>query len=236
VVVGRGPTKLLRKIWLIPPEWPGRGKQETEFEAAEGDEENDPGRDLESLLGGFDCDSEQTRASVYAPSADLRYGVRIAAGYNDRVIFFTVPPDVFRSMGDRSANRNGGIPSIELNDPSGNPAVIRGCYIGTVPGLVDLAVESEPSTKVYAFSLRGTVDVYGLGPIIGERDIRKAFSGEDRFLRTRISVEEPTHDQRHFRPDDHGLGYHGGDGSLSEIWDEQQQPWASREVLECEVV
>ncbi|KAI5857886.1 hypothetical protein BZA05DRAFT_331627 [Tricharina praecox] len=227
-----GPTKLLRKIWLIPPEWPDEGKQEADFEASEEDEEGEQG--LATLLDNLDCEPEQVRASVYASGADLRYGVRIAAGYNDRVIFFSVSPDVFHSMADRSANRGGGVASRDLNDQSGNSVVVFGCYIGTVPGLVDLAVDSGPSITVYAFSSRGTVDVYGLGPVIGEQGLKRRTSGvEAAFPRARTSISELMPDHGHSSDD--GLGYHGGDGSLSEIWDEKQ-PWVSRDGLECEVV
>lgn len=155
-----GPTKLLRKIWLIPPpdlcrndepnDNRGIGKLEDVWKTEE--------RDLSSI----------SRPSVYASGADMRFGVRVVAGYGDHVVIFSIPPDVFdgsKKQGQHDTPGNGQGEERTIASSTGNewkPVNINGCHVGTVSRLIDLAVDSGPNMAVYAFSANGQVVVYQL--------------------------------------------------------------------------
>jgi hypothetical protein len=156
-------------MWLIPRDYTVETKQDDE------DEE-----DMETWLRTMENQRKRPRASVYASGADLRYGVRIAAGYNDRLVFFSVPPDVFHRLAagtgtgeaaDDTARRESGVSPEES-------ITIHGSYVDTVHGLVDLAVDSGPDMTLYAFSTDGIVYVYQLGDTLGDQNpvaIKKEF-------------------------------------------------------------
>jgi hypothetical protein len=148
LIFNRGPTKLLRKIYLIPP-----GKNWGENNT-----------DIDTVFGL----SMQAWADIYASGADIRFGIRIVAGYNGCIVLFSIPPDVFNQVNDH-ANGEQSHPvqryTLGSNHPSWNnqdSVKIRGCYVNTVDGLVDLAVDSGPTTTVLAFSADGIVRVYQL--------------------------------------------------------------------------
>jgi len=107
------------------------------------------------------------RPSIYASGASIKHGVRVAAGYSDHVVLFSIPPDIF--YGSFEAESTGGQPSVSVQLPTGadfakahEPIWITGCYIDTIPRLVDLAVHSGVALAVYAFSASGRVHVYQL--------------------------------------------------------------------------
>jgi len=110
--------------------------------------------------------------SVYAAGAELRWGVRVVAGYKDRVILFSIPPDVFR---DSKAEHTTDTSSHEDTwhdylDASGDrevgstralwPVKIRGAEIGRVSNLSDLAIDSGPDFTVWAFGANGEAFVW----------------------------------------------------------------------------
>ena len=101
----------------------------------------------------------EIQPNIYTSGADIRYGVRVAAGYGNHIVLFSIPPDSFNDTADSSqsanAPRNSG-PAFRT------PVAIRGCYIDTAPGLIDLAVHSGPEMTIYAFSSTGFAKVYRL--------------------------------------------------------------------------
>lgn len=113
--------------------------------------------------------SNIARPSVYASGADMRFGVRIVAGYGDHIVLFSIPPDIFdgskkqdeaqhiTSGNEQNEERMGG-----STEQQWKPVNIKGCYVGTVSKLIDLAVDSGPNMAVYAFSANGQVVVYQL--------------------------------------------------------------------------
>jgi hypothetical protein len=103
--------------------------------------------------------------TMYASGSDLRWGVRVVAGFGDRVWLFSVPPDVFNDSNNLWANGwlasgdgdgDGGGTNVTL--PQGPwPVRLRGAEVGRVPGLVDIAVESGPNMIVWTFCAGGKV-------------------------------------------------------------------------------
>jgi len=107
------------------------------------------------------------RPSIYASGATIKHGVRVAAGYSDHVVLFSIPPDIFYRPFE--AGSSGDQPSVPAQPPTSadltqahEPIRITGCYIDTIPRLVDLAVHSGAALAIYAFSASGRVHVYQL--------------------------------------------------------------------------
>jgi len=84
---------------------------------------------------------EGSRPSVYVAGADLRWGFKLVAAFEDRIFLFVVPGDVFNQ-------ESNAIEHEELllihGDALGGPAPgrIRGIEVGQVPNLMDLALDS----------------------------------------------------------------------------------------------
>lgn len=105
------------------------------------------------------------RPTMYASGSDLRWGVRIVAGYGDRLFLFSVPPDIFNDSRmtqtthgewrESSQAWSKGIVENEQRDGSLWPVRIRGAEFGRVSQLVDIAVNSGPAMAVWAFSAAG---------------------------------------------------------------------------------
>lgn len=162
-----GPTKLLRKIWLIPPQNLGKSYEVNEREDIVGPD---------SVWKAEERDgSSNARPTVYASGADMRFGVRVVAGYSDHVVLFSIPPDVFdgskredESQGETAENSQDEEDlslerAVEAStEKPWKPINVQGCYVGTVSRLIDLAVDSGPNMVVYAFSANGQVVVYQL--------------------------------------------------------------------------
>ncbi|KAA8897199.1 hypothetical protein FN846DRAFT_783354 [Sphaerosporella brunnea] len=217
-----------RKIWLIPRDFTGEPKED--------DEEGD----IETWIRTVGDPQERPRANVYAVGADLQHGVRVAAGYNDHVVFFSIPPDTFNAMapganageGNDNSNRRGSSASPEES------IIIRGSHIGIILGLVDLAVDSGPGMSVYAFSTDGTVHIYQLGDTLGDRTpkvIKKVFGPhENAFTQTAEACSGPASGTRNG-----DLGCNSQrlplDGSLSEAEDERSRG-EGLDGMVCEVV
>lgn len=120
--------------------------------------------------------------TVYAAGSDLRWGVRVAVGYGERLWLFSVPPDVF-GAGRFKSGCGAESPRGELwgeglreegEDAEGAwsgkwPVRVRGVEVARVRGLVDVAVEAEPGRfTVWAFSAAGEVFTWGID---GGRDV-----------------------------------------------------------------
>lgn len=109
--------------------------------------------------------------SVYAAGTELRWGVRVAVGYGDRVFLFSIPPDIFRDSQSADntdlASRDDSWHLYHDNSPCGDaeagklwPVKIHGTEIGRVPSLSDLAVDSSPVFTIWAFSAKGAAFVW----------------------------------------------------------------------------
>ncbi|KAI9782457.1 MAG: hypothetical protein M1839_004943 [Geoglossum umbratile] len=114
--------------------------------------------------------------TLYASGSDLRWGVRVVAGFGDRVWLFSVPPDVFydsshcyRACGWSSNNlwADGWLAAAAEDKAEDGPGPgfsqdpwplrIRGAEVGRVQGLVDIAVESGPDMIIWTFCAGGKV-------------------------------------------------------------------------------
>ncbi|OCL13150.1 hypothetical protein AOQ84DRAFT_124757 [Glonium stellatum] len=140
-----GPTKLLRKILLVPPE------------------PDDVPR-------------------IYATAADLSWGARVVVAFGDTVVLYSVPPDVFllskleqkaespeifasTAFGSEAQTRDWWLNWWQKQDlplqpylPDKNPIWplgVRGTVIGTVNGLIELAIYTSPELTIWAFALDG---------------------------------------------------------------------------------
>ena len=117
----------------------------------------------------------------YAGGQDLRWGLRIVAGYDDRIFLFCVPPDMLEaSSAEHKANRrvtrtNDAPPGSSSTRKGPNmmwtdywvqegeraassslwPVRIRGAEVGSAEGLVDVAIDSGFSPTVWAFTRSG---------------------------------------------------------------------------------
>ena len=101
---------------------------------------------------------------VYAVGRDLAWGARIAVGFEDEVWLYSVPGDVVMCDGDGywEAWRD-----LYASEGSGSdsvwPIFVHGVYVGSVPRLVELAVDSRlASFTVWAFGGRGAVRAFQL--------------------------------------------------------------------------
>ncbi|KAI9876756.1 MAG: hypothetical protein M1830_005804 [Pleopsidium flavum] len=113
--------------------------------------------------------------SVYAAGAELRCGVRAVAGYGDRLILFSIPPDVFRdckaeNVTDTSSHEDSWHNYLDDGNDSkvGSkralwPFKIRGAEIGRVSNLSDLAIDSSPNFTIWAFSANGEAFLWQIG-------------------------------------------------------------------------
>lgn len=138
-----GPTKLLRKILLEPPE-------------------------------------PDAVPSVYVAAAELAYGARIVAAYADRIVLYSIPPDVL-ALSKLEQQKKGADPTPEADrDYWANwwpecqlpkalhaapkrplwPLRIRGTEIGRMEGLVEFAVLTRPELTVWALVLDGRAKVW----------------------------------------------------------------------------
>lgn len=125
--------------------------------------------------------SKESAVSMYAAGSDLTFGVRVVAVYQDDLVLYTVPPDVFRDIKPHSSTdapgqndgevETAGIwkdwwqPSCLAADSSSSattvqsvvswPIVVRGAKIGHLDNIVDLAVQSSAELVVWAVSTNG---------------------------------------------------------------------------------
>ncbi|KAF8451564.1 hypothetical protein BGX38DRAFT_1091633, partial [Terfezia claveryi] len=100
------------------------------------------------------------RPRVYAAGQDLRYGVRIAVGYQDWLVFYTIPTELY-SQGTSGAKLKYTGKFLSHLTPE-KQIEIMGCHVAYVPGLVDVAVNSGPSMTVWAFDCTGKAQMYRL--------------------------------------------------------------------------
>ncbi|TGZ85674.1 hypothetical protein EX30DRAFT_338004 [Ascodesmis nigricans] len=166
-----GPTKLLRHIWLVPPQ-PVPGL--TDAEATESDSD-----DLDEWMQKQELEASSCLV-LYSIPPDIFNGVM---------------------QEDDKATNNYQIFSSTLGhtwlggfSPVG-ARCIQGSLVDHVPGLVDLAIDSGPAMAIYAFASDGMVKVYQLdGTFANEEpmEVRALHHGE-RELLDGAYPEEPCH-------------------------------------------
>ena len=104
------------------------------------------------------------RPTVYASGSELNWGVRIVAGYGDRLLLFSVPPDIFNDSRITPEGSNQlWTEELEIDEPRIGgiwPVRIHGAEFGRVERLVDIAIDSGPGMAVWAFSDLGKVYVF----------------------------------------------------------------------------
>jgi len=112
------------------------------------------------LVGPTDENGGAIVPRVYASGGELRWGVRIVAGYGDAIWLFVVPPDDFPTVDKKPDNQDAGV--HEGTETGDNTSVrIEGKEIGKVPGLVDVAVDSTAGNlTVWAFAADGMAYVW----------------------------------------------------------------------------
>lgn len=181
-----GPTKLLRRIKLVPPPNPPtspplqaevdaasshakhgclrtfpRNPQGSSWVRIEGDLLNE----ASTTIVGQKAEStahmtSPPRPRVYATGQDLRYGVRIVVGYQDWLVFYTIPTELYNQGTSGTKLKYTGRFLSHLT-PEKQIEII-GCHVAYVPGLVDVAVDSGPSMTVWAFDCGGEARMYRL--------------------------------------------------------------------------
>ncbi|KAF2003439.1 hypothetical protein P154DRAFT_486661 [Amniculicola lignicola CBS 123094] len=162
-----GPTKLLRKILLVAPE-------DTQI------------------------------PQLYIAAADLSWGARIVAAFGDRIILYSIPPDVLAlSTTDQKADswdvyasppfslegRTNDYwlnwrdePNKPVSVDSNNiwPISIKGIEIGTLRGVCELAIFTQPDITIWAFthnSQAQTYQVRGFADPVDRRQRYVCYSG-----------------------------------------------------------
>ena len=96
--------------------------------------------------------------TVYAAGGELRWGARVTVGYGERVWLFCVPPDVLFSDGHGQWKQTW---EVSCQGKPAQPIRITGLEIGSIEGLVDVAVDSSGgSLTVWAFAADGMASTW----------------------------------------------------------------------------
>lgn len=110
---------------------------------------------------------------VYAAGSELRWGVRVVAGYGEAIWLFVVPPDIFFGHQDKKGERQD---ANALEEPTR----IQGVRIGDMPGLVDLAIDaSGGSLTIWSLAVNGMAYVWQI-------------AGRNQFVEKRIVLKDGT--------------------------------------------
>ena len=110
--------------------------------------------------------------TVYTAGAELRWGARVAVGYSDRVWLFCVPPDALIDEGRGQWKQ---ICEVSSQEKTAQPIRIPGLEIGTIEGLVDLAVDSSGgSLTICAFAADSMASTWQINNGSGSRARKRA--------------------------------------------------------------
>ena len=111
---------------------------------------------------------------VYSAGRELKWGVRVVAGYGERVWLFSIAPDVFfgdvheHKVHEAHHQANG------VSVGNSTPLMIGGREIGTVPGLVDVALDaSAGDITIWAFAAGGMAYVWQMAGRSRQRAVLK---------------------------------------------------------------
>ena len=95
--------------------------------------------------------------TVYAAGGELRWGVRVVAGYGEAIWLFVVPPDIFFGHQDKTVESQDQQDAHTLEEPTR----IQGVKIGDMQGLVDLAIDSSGgSLTIWSLAVNGMAYVW----------------------------------------------------------------------------
>lgn len=110
---------------------------------------------------------------VYAAGRELRWGIRVAVGFGEGLWLFCLPGDLFHEKERKKENMK------EEWRAETTPTRIEGVQIGTVPGLVGIAVDTlGGDLTIWAFSTLGQAFVWQIR-VGGQGSIRRRFLRED---------------------------------------------------------
>jgi hypothetical protein len=170
----------------------------------------DPRRLLRKIM--FVPPSEGAIPRIYAAGKDVLSGPRIVAAYDDKLVLYSVPSEVFAlsTKEQRTAPLNDGeiveaspwlsywpeddIPANWPRPiPTGSeivvagpkaiwPLFIRGQLIGRVEGLVDIAVNEVGGLAIWGFGLDGTARVWKLDNGLGQDAVFRAVERDGRVV------------------------------------------------------
>lgn len=114
--------------------------------------------------------------TVYAAGGELRWGVRVVAGYGEAIWLFVVPPDIFFDHQDKTAERQDQQDANALEEPMR----IQGVRIGDMQGLVDLAIDaSGGGLTIWSFAVNGMAYVWQI-------------AGRNQFVEKKIVLKDGT--------------------------------------------
>ncbi|KAF8472857.1 hypothetical protein BDZ91DRAFT_635142, partial [Kalaharituber pfeilii] len=103
------------------------------------------------------------RPRVYAAGKDLRYGIRVAVGYQDWLVFYTIPTEIVnQGTNEEKLMHTATFRELAPRAEPARPIEIIGCHVAYIPALVDLAVDSGPSMTVWAFGSAGEAKAFRL--------------------------------------------------------------------------
>lgn len=105
---------------------------------------------------------------VYAVCGELKWGVRVVAGYGDIVWLFSIPPDIVNCRDGKGVEpwKNYYMDPGSPNAKTKNLGIIRirGVKIGAIQGLMDVAINSFPTSfTIWAFGMDGMASTWQLG-------------------------------------------------------------------------
>lgn len=105
---------------------------------------------------------EGSYPTAYAAGKDLRWGVRIVAGFAGKIMLFTVSADIYHEGNEGNDPENLQPVHSDIHARPA-PAMTRGVQIGHLANLVELSVDSaDGDLTVWAFTADGTVYVWQL--------------------------------------------------------------------------
>ena len=116
--------------------------------------------------------------SIYAVGQELRWGVRVAVGFGDRIWLFCVPPDIFAGgNGDKQLWQDSYKKANDETEADEGvwPLHLKGVQIGQVADLLDLAVDASMGTlTIWAFAADGMVSTWQIDNGSGRRARKRA--------------------------------------------------------------
>lgn len=137
------------------------------------------------FVGPADETGQPIVPTVYAAGRELRWGIRVAAGYDDRIWLFVVPPDIF--FGEDKIYKSHTV----NNTCNAKPIGIEGVEIGRMQGLVDITVDaSGGDLTIWTFAANGLAYVWQMGGthrIVDHRNVHR-----DRTVSTGLDVDGDT--------------------------------------------
>ena len=124
-----------------------------------------PGAGWRQLMSRFvfagpkDSADQNIAPHIYAVAAEIRWGVRIAVAFEDRLWLFVIPPDVFSET--KSAYEK--VEAHEMQVHESAPVRIEGVQIATMADIISLALDaSAGDLTIWAFTSNGKASVFQL--------------------------------------------------------------------------